>query len=342
MKTFLKIFLTILITLTVAFGSLFAVMYFQNDKSFEKTWDKLSNVFSEKEEDKNISDKDNSSEDKEDLDGKYSDQQLKIIKEIGLPDTFTIVHSPETNGRVEIWTYLIGKKTFMFKNGNVQNIIDEKEDAPQKSVMLTPKLMPIDGYRLKTVRELENLLEIKPTVTGDFKDDLVENAKYYNYDNTIIAGELDGKLIYLKTQATFVPEPVMEKPKEDNIKEEKSQEDILYESDIYSFSLTLPSSWKGYKTEITKDEENGVDYISFWLPTIDTNYGEFVNLFTISAYKFGGPNNIPELEIYIGQTDLFSFGYSHLNGDPPKDLEDRVLELSEIEKSFKVDETSKG
>jgi hypothetical protein len=93
----------------------------------------------------------------------------------------------------------------------------------------------------------------------------------------------------------------------------------------------VPAGWDDYT--VTEEELGDETYFDFFLPTTDTS-GDYpdgtVLLFTITATS-GDPITMAE---FLGENSVYEFYFSHLNGFPPTDLEDRVLEFDQIKSTF--------
>ncbi|MFC1749384.1 S-layer homology domain-containing protein [Pseudomonadota bacterium] len=104
-----------------------------------------------------------------------------------------------------------------------------------------------------------------------------------------------------------------------------------YNNDMYGFYLVMPAGWGDYSVEENVFDD-GTTY-QFFLPTTDTS-GDYldgkVDLFIILATTEPGP----EMMDYIGENSVYQFYFSHLNGIPPDDLADRVLEFDQITSTF--------
>lgn len=104
-----------------------------------------------------------------------------------------------------------------------------------------------------------------------------------------------------------------------------------YNNNRHGFYIVLPAGWDDYTvTEETLGDET---YFDFFLPTTDTS-GDYPDgkalLFTITATE-GDPIEMAE---FLGENSVYEFYFSHLNGFPPADLEDRVLEFDQIKSTF--------
>ena len=106
-----------------------------------------------------------------------------------------------------------------------------------------------------------------------------------------------------------------------------------YNNNRHGFYLVMPAGWDDYT--VTEETEGNDTYFSFLLPTSDTS-GDYpdgtVNLFTITATT----NDEPGMAEYLDENSVYKFYFSHLNGIPPTDLEDRVLEFDQITSTFEA------
>lgn len=108
-----------------------------------------------------------------------------------------------------------------------------------------------------------------------------------------------------------------------------------YYNQGWDFSVILPEGWEKYT--VTEYEGSAAGYymasFEFKLPS---NIGEEVSFFTITIYT-------PEqwAEVLYGEDEIITkngyvYAWSHLNGYPPTDLEDRLDDLEGIKNSFEV------
>jgi len=135
---------------------------------------------------------------------------------------------------------------------------------------------------------------------------------------------------------------------EDNDEEDDDEDDyttdLTYYNSYYGFSLTLEPGWEDYDVnEVSGSDYAGfVNYYDFSLPS--TSEGGYVTLFTILVYtdeQWAGVLASGALDFTgeekVGESGGYVFTFSHINGTPPSDLNDRMLDLENIQNSFKLD-----
>ncbi|HNT29394.1 MAG TPA: hypothetical protein PKL83_00400 [bacterium] len=121
---------------------------------------------------------------------------------------------------------------------------------------------------------------------------------------------------------------------EENPEKIKDSEPITYTNDSYGFSLTLPAAWEDYEVTVETSGRGGEAYLNFSLPTTDENYGSEVTIFTVTVYETNDDLEISPFEEMLNADSVYTYTWSHLNGDPPADLQDAILDLEEIRASF--------
>lgn len=118
------------------------------------------------------------------------------------------------------------------------------------------------------------------------------------------------------------------------------QSALLYSNAEYGFVLELSDGWEGYKVSSQEgsDLAGFVEYFDFSLPT---NKGGYQNLFTIMVYTKSQWKDIEDTGVLdfsgeekVGEDTAYVYSFSHINGDPPSELQPRMLDLEDIKESF--------
>ncbi len=129
----------------------------------------------------------------------YSEEQFNVIEKYGKPDEFIINLNYNDEPRYEVWKYVSLGKIFIFEGGKYISSTDYDFNIP-KEIYLRAKISPKDVYNLKTINDLNSLLEVEPTATDEIDQELLKNTVYFDYGNVISAATTDDNLIFIKTQ----------------------------------------------------------------------------------------------------------------------------------------------
>lgn len=118
--------------------------------------------------------------------------------------------------------------------------------------------------------------------------------------------------------------------------------DLTYTNTKYGFTLTLPSTWNGYKVTQTNDLDS-TDKYEFSLPTTDPTWvdGKFASqailvVYTPAQWQLLQQSNGP-VPTLIDQSSQYVFAYSSAQAEP-NDLIDRLPEVAQIIKTFKLNQ----
>ena len=154
-----------------------------------------------------------------------------------------------------------------------------------------------------------------------------------------------------KSQAIQLPSQISEDLPKEEVKTQKSEENIYKNSEL-GFLMNIPASWKNYKMKMeTMGGDFEVARLNFYLPTnaadISTKLSGHLNLFTISAYvrysweEAMAAGTTDMLGEEIGRNNMYVFVCSHINGDPPSDIpQQAVLDMGIMTRSLKTTDIS--
>ena len=139
---------------------------------------------------------------------------------------------------------------------------------------------------------------------------------------------------------------------DDSDKDEDSDEDddndstsqLIYYNSKYGFSLILEPGWEDYDT----DEVAGSDYAGFVhyydFSLLSESENTYITLFTIMIYtdeQWQGILASGALDFTgeekLGESGGYVFTFSHINANPPSDLQTRMLDFENIKDSFELD-----
>jgi len=135
----------------------------------------------------------------------YSDDQDKIIEELGKPNSWEVAFNQTDEPMLENWKYIELGETFIFANGIFSERIEYEFTIPENSVRMDAGISPIEIYELENIDDLNDLLDAEPTLTSELDDEVWENAKFYSYDDIVTAGTIDDILVFVKTQSYYLP-----------------------------------------------------------------------------------------------------------------------------------------
>lgn len=122
--------------------------------------------------------------------------------------------------------------------------------------------------------------------------------------------------------------------------------DLIYSNTKYGFTLTLPSTWKGYKMKEATLEGDGTATYYINVPTTDKSVvadksvdAGYYSPFAISVYTLGQWTAIEGLDstmdTLITKNDTYAFAWGQSNGNPPSDW-NKTADIKTIIASFKL------
>jgi len=135
----------------------------------------------------------------------YSDDQEKIIEELGKPNSWEVAFNQTEEPMLETWKYIELGETFIFVDGIFSERIEYEFTIPTDSLRMDAGISPREIYKLEGIQDINDLLDAKPTLTSDLDDDVWENAKFYSYDDIVTAGTINDTLVFVKTQSFYLP-----------------------------------------------------------------------------------------------------------------------------------------
>ena len=129
----------------------------------------------------------------------YTQDQKKVIEAFGLPDAFKIVNASDK--RVETWYYQNLNEVFAFNNGQFLARSHYDYQLPNKVQAIS--LAPKDFYSAQKLNDVVRVVGFEPSLTGEINDSALDNAQIANFDNLLVVGTQDDKVVFVETRSVY-------------------------------------------------------------------------------------------------------------------------------------------
>ena len=137
-----------------------------------------------------------------------SSQQQELVEQFGYPNTFTLIFGEMTvEGeyqpvRFETWNYNdIGRRFYFIDGQFVKDV-----DIPFIEKARYPNLRPTWFGKDMTFDQIKKVIGTEPLVSAELIPEIMENGKIYDFWGQVRVGEVDGKIVYLRTYPVVVEE----------------------------------------------------------------------------------------------------------------------------------------
>lgn len=137
-----------------------------------------------------------------------SPQQQELVEQFGFPNTFSLVfgemmikggYQPV---RFETWNYNDIGRRFYFIDG--QFVKDA--DIPFAEKARYPNLRPTWFGKDMTFDQIKKVIGTEPLVSAELIPEIIENGRIYDFFGQVRVGEVDGKMVYLRTYPVVAEE----------------------------------------------------------------------------------------------------------------------------------------
>ena len=288
----------------------------------------------------------------------YSENQTRVIKNFGKPQTFKFV--TQNDQTLEYWRYLYLDEIFIFQNGEFVASQHYNFDLEENEAIYF-QLEPADFYQNKSIANINQLINSEPTLEADIDNDILgEGYKFYSYGQLLDVTTNNDSVEVIDTVAikkSANAEIVDNYNTTTKTAEEEKGKVFIGASDLdeSSFSYYLDDEKFRYikqRNLVTNDGEKSTKLYGYCytldegLSFSDTPQDPYAcadnesMLWTIEIFSLDNYKQLDEIDKayheQLAKNDQYIYVLSHANGDFPTELPTWTSILSEIKTSFSV------